>query len=582
MIRTVVIKENFLNRNFFLVENSVLDIILRIRLCWRRRCGRGESSVCDCFASPSEAKQDLKRGKIMSNTRREFITGAAAGAGMLVLPKASPFIRRASAQDRKKIRFASAEPLTGNWDPTSHTILAQVNIEALIFGQLIRCPMRPENREEVVFELATGQKLIDANTIEYALRPGVKFHDGSEFTADDVKATMEFASQADRPGAWYPGPVEVEVVDKHTVRVHTAKSNFPASAFTFLAAFLPMLSAADVKDPAKMRSRPNGTGPLKFVEQKGNDTILTKHTEWAFGSLGFDDFVFSHIPDGTTRVLAVLSGEVDIIERLEPEQYATLSADKRVKVSQTVSTENKYMHFRCNKPPLDNVLLRKAIAYAIDREQVVQVLGSAGTASNCFLAPTKFGYIDIPGYPKFDPAKCQELLAQAGFPKGKGLPEIEYLVSQGFYPKNKEYGEVIAAMLQEQGIPVKLTVMEVAAYIERIFQKEGTVPYANIVDVGWATGSPEPDLVLKTLFQKGLFTGLKDPAIDAVMEKERNETDIAKRRQILQQETLPTIADKLPSLSLFTSVLLHATRADLSGIYFYPNGPMDLSKAHYT
>jgi peptide/nickel transport system substrate-binding protein len=233
--------------------------------------------------------------------------------------------------------------------------------------------------------------------------------------------------------------------------------------------------------------------------------VLAKHNEWAFGSLGFDEFIFSHIPDSTTRVLAVLSGEVDIIERLEPEQYATLAADKRVKVSRSISTENKYMHFRCNKPPLDNVLLRKAIAYGIDRNQVVQVLGAAGEPSNCYLAPTKFGYIDIPGYPQFDPAKCQELLAQAGFSKGKGLPEIEYLVSQGFYPKNKEYGEVIASMLQEQGIPVKLTVMEVAAYLERIFQKEGTVPYANIVDVGWSTGSPEPDLVLKTLFQKGLF-----------------------------------------------------------------------------
>jgi peptide/nickel transport system substrate-binding protein len=523
-----------------------------------------------------------KTGELMGNTRREFITGAAAGTGLLVLPKASPFIRRAAAQSRKKIRFASAEPLTGNWDPTSHTILAQINIEALIFGQLIRCPMRPDNREEIVYELATGQKLIDAHTLEYSLRPGVKFHDGSEFTADDVKATMEYASQADRPASWYPGPVEVEVVDKHTARIHTEKSNFPASLFTFLAAFLPMMSAADVKDAAKLRSRPNGTGPLKFVEQKGNDTFLTKHPDWSFGALSFDDFVFSHIPDGTTRVLAVLSGEVDIIERLEPEQYATLAADKKVKVTQTVSTENKYIHFRCNKPPLDNPLLRKAIAYGIDRDQVVQVLGAAGIASNCYIAPTKFGYVDIPGYPQFDAAKCQALLAQAGFPKGNGLPEIEYMVSQGFYPKTKEYGEVIVGMLQDQGFPMKLTVMEMGAFIERVFQKPGAVPYGNMVDVGWSTGSPEPDLVLKTLFKNGLFSGYKDPAIDAAMDKERDETDIAKRRQVLQQVTLPTIADKFPSFSLFTSVLLHATLADLEGVYFYPNGPMDLSKAHFT
>jgi peptide/nickel transport system substrate-binding protein len=516
----------------------------------------------------------------MGATRRELIKGAAAGAGLLTLPR-NPLIRPAHAQSKKRIRFASAEPLTGNWDPSSHTILAQINIEALIFGQLIRCPMRPDNREEIVYELATGQKLIDTNTLEYSLRPGVKFHDGSEFTAADVKATMEYASQPDRPASWYPGPVEVEVVDKHTARVHTAKGGFPASLFTFLAAFLPMMSAADVKDAARLRSRPNGTGPLKFVEQKGSDTFLKKTADWAFGSLAFDDFVFTHIPDGTTRVLAVQSGEVDIVERLEPEQYVTLSSDKRVQVVQTVSTENKYMHFRCNKPPLDNALLRKAIAYGIDRNQVVQILGAAGTPSNCYIAPTKFGYVDIPGYPQFDAAKCQELLAQAGYPKGNGLPELEYMVAVGFYPKNKEYGEVIVGMLQEQGIPLKLTTMEMGAYLERVFQKEGVVPYANIVDVGWATGSPEPDLVLNTLFRKGLFNGFKDADIDAALDKERNETDIPKRRQILQQVTLPTIAEKLPSFSLFTSVLLHAHRTDLEGIYFYPNGPMDLSKAHY-
>jgi peptide/nickel transport system substrate-binding protein len=239
------------------------------------------------------------------------------------------------------------------------------------------------------------------------------------------------------------------------------------------------------------------------------------------------------------------------------------------------------MHFRCNKPPLDNELLRKAIAYGIDRSQVIQVLGAAGTPSNCYIAPTKFGYVDIPDYPQFDAAKCQELLAKAGYPKGQGLPELEYLVAVGFYPKNKEYGEVIVGMLQEQGIPVKLTAMEMGAYLERAFQKEGVVPYANIVDVGWATGSPEPDLVLNTLFRKGLFNGFKDKDIDAALDKERNETDIAKRREILQTVTLPTIADKLPSFSLFTSVLLHAHRTDLQGVYFFPNGPMDLSKAHY-
>lgn len=517
----------------------------------------------------------------LGTTRRNFLR--AAGATALLTPLSAPYVKRAYGQGRRTIVFASAEPLTGNWDTTSHSILAQWNIEALIFGQLVRCPMRPGKIDEITYELATGQKLISPTTMEYTLREGVKFHNGQEFTARDVKATMEFASQPDRPNGstMYPGPVEVEIVDSHTVRVHTDKSGFPASKLGFHAGAMAMLCADDVADPEVLKGRPNGTGPLKFAEQRGNNTILRKHDDWIFGSLQFDELVFSHIPDATTRVLALLGGEVDVIERLDPEQYETLSSDSRVKLHQTVSTENKYISFRTVKPPFDNQLIRQAVGYAIDREQVLQVLGAAGTASNCFIAPSKFGYVDIPGYPQFNPDRCQALLSEAGYPNGNGLPEIEYLVSQGFYPKSKEYAEVITAMLQEQGFNVKLTVMEVAAWLERVFLKKDSIPEDNMVDTGWSTSTPEPDMVLNPYFSKSIFTGLHDAAIDEALLAEGNEPDINKRREILQTRTLPTIAEKLPALSLFTSVLLHATRANLEGVYFYPSGPMDISQARY-
>lgn len=74
------------------------------------------------------------------------------------------------------------------------------------------------------------------------------------------------------------------------------------------------------------------------------------------------------------------------------------------------------------------------------------------------ISPVKIGYVDVPDDPEYDPEKCQALLAEAGYPGGQGLPELEYITSVGFYPKTREYGELIAAMLQEQGFPVKLTI----------------------------------------------------------------------------------------------------------------------------
>jgi peptide/nickel transport system substrate-binding protein len=518
--------------------------------------------------------------------RRGVLKGLAAGGLATAFP--APFIKRAYGQaSRNAMVFASAEPVTGNWDPTSHTTLAQINLEGFVFGQLFRTPMRPENPDEIVWELATGQKVIDLYTIEYTLRDGVKFHNGADFTAEDVKATFEYASQPTRPAAWYPGPCEVEVVDRLTARVHTEKAGYPAAAFYFLAGFLPILSKGDIADAATLQERPNGTGPFRFVEQRGNSTILAANDGFHGGRPILDEVQFAYMGDATTRVLALLSGEVDVIERLEPEQYDTLAAEPKVALSRTIATENKYLHFRCNKPPFDNPLVRMAACHAIDRELVTEILGVAGQASSNYISPVKFGYVDLPNYPAYDPAKCQELLAQAGYPGGRGLPPLEYLTSQGFYPKTKEYGEVITALLQEQGFPVTLTVMETAAWLERIYQREGQEPYGHMVDVGWSTGSPEPDLVLRAMFHSkagpngGLINGIADPDIDAALDAEQAEPDPVKRRELIQTVATPKLAELVPSLSLFTSVLLHGRNAALDGLYFYPNGPVDATTAQF-
>jgi peptide/nickel transport system substrate-binding protein len=517
--------------------------------------------------------------------RRTVLKGLAAGGAMSALP--APFVKRAFGQSRNTMVFASAEPVTGNWDPTSHTTLAQINLEGFVFGQLFRTPMRPDNPSEIVWELATGQKLIDTHTIEYTLRDGVTFHNGAPFTAEDVKATFEYASQPTRPAAWYPGPCEVEVVDRLTARVHTEIGNYPAAAFYFLAGFLPIMSKDDIADPTMLQERPNGTGPFQFVEQRGNTTVMRAFDGFFKGRPILEEVHFAFVGDATTRVLALLSGEVDVIERLEPEQYDTLSAEDGVALSRTISTENKYLHFRCNKPPFDNPMVRMAACHAIDREIVTEILGVAGEASSNYISPVKFGYVDLPNYPQYDPARCQELLAAAGYPGGQGLPPLEYLTSQGFYPKTKEYGEVITALLQEQGFPVQLTVMETAAWLERIYQREGQEPYGHMVDVGWSTGSPEPDLVLRPMFfsgagpRGGLINGIQNEEIDAALNAEQAEADPEVRREIIQAQTTPKIAELVPSLSLFTSVLLHGRNAALEGLYFYPNGPIDATTAEF-
>ena len=137
-------------------------------------------------------------------------------------------------------------------------------------------------------------------------------------------------------------------------------------------------------------------------------------------------------------------------------------------------------------------------------------------------------------------------------------------------------------MLQEQGFPVKLNVMEVAAWNERLYDRPGGGP-GHMIDSGWSTGSPEPDLVLRTHFHSSSkrITGIVDPDIDAVLDKERNTVDPAERKRVLQEEVMPLLAERVPGFSLFTSVFIHAMRENLDGLYIYPNGMMDASKASF-
>lgn len=521
----------------------------------------------------------------MKLSRRKFLGSSAMATAIAGVPliRGSFFSSPAYAGSDKPITFLSAENLTGNWDPTSHTALSQINLEGLVFGYLTRAPMTPENPDEIVFELAESMTLIDEFTLEFKLRKGVTFHDGEPFTANDVKATFEYASGPDRPAQWYPGQVKVDVIDEHTAHVKTEEFGYPASLFWFLSAFLPIMSAKDVADGTALTERPNGTGAFKFVRQDGNTTVLEANSQFLGGAPKVPGLNFAFSGDATTRMLSLLSGEADIIERLEAEQVETIKAESGFTLHEAVSVENKYLWFRCSKPPFDDARVRRAVSHAIDRDVILEVLGVSGTPSNAWISPVKFGYVDTPNYPKYDPAMCQQLLAEAGFPNAEGLPKLQYLTSVGFYPKTKEYGEIITAMLQEQGFDIEFSAMEVAAWGEALYDRPGGGP-GHMIDCGWATGSPEPDLVLRTHFHSSSkrICGIEDAELDAVLDKERNATDPDERKRIIQEEVMPMLAEKTPSLSLFTSVFIHAMRDELKGLYIYPNGTFDATEATNT
>ncbi|WP_137113391.1 ABC transporter substrate-binding protein [Mesorhizobium sp. GR13] len=512
-------------------------------------------------------------------TRRDIFVGAGALGAVGVLSSAG---FPAQAQGKKTVVLASMGPVTGNWDPTSHTTLGQGNFEKFVFNALTRAPMPDGQPDLLEPALAESWTLIDKNTIEFKLRSGVKFHDGKEFSAEDVKATYDYSSDPKRPAASFcPGKVDVEIVDPLTVRLKTEKYGYPASAWLFISSVLPILSAKDVADPKTLEARPNGTNAFKYVSTNGDQNLIAANDEYFGGRPKIDEVIYAYVPDANTRVLGLLNGQYHIAERLEPEQYASLKDNPKVFTRKGLTTENKYLHFRCNKPPFDDPRIRLAACHSIDRAQIMELMGEAGMASSCYISPVKFGFKDIEGYPDYNPEEAQRLLAEAGFPNGQGLPQLEYITSIGFYPKTKEYGELIAAMLQEQGFNVQLTVLEPAAWEVAIYRKADGQGQGHMCDVGWMTPSPEPDLVLRPNWHSSaaLICGVNDPEIDAVLDKERNAANPEERMKILTEETFPTMAKKVPSFSLFSALTFHGAAKNLEGAVYLPYGAIDLSKA---
>ncbi len=462
--------------------------------------------------------------------------------------------------------FYSAEGLTGQWDPMQHAILGQYRLESLIFNRLFDAKGEESAPDQLEPSLALSAKQIDDRTIEYKLREGVTFQDGSEFTAEDVKATFEYASQTGKVAAGnLPGVISGKVIDKHTVQLSTDKPN---GSLWFSAAYIPIVSKKDI-EAGTLGQKPNGTGPFSLQKQEGETTILDRNESYWGGSPKMKHVHWKYVPDASTRLLALKAGEADIIDRVEPEQAADLEVSSYADVQKTKTPEHKWLMFKGSKAPFkDNQKLRQAIAYALDRELILQLMGNAGVPAKNFVAPAKFGYSDM-DYPyAYNLEKAKQLLAEAGYPNGEGLPELEYITSTGLYPKTKEYGELIVAMLSQVGVKAKLTVLEPAAWVERIFKPDA----GDMLDAGYMTGNPEPDLVIRSLFysKHAIGTFFNDPELDAALDREAGITDKEERKKVLQTETFPLLYEKLPAIPLFNTVMLTGVRKEVKGFKIYP------------
>ena len=263
------------------------------------------------------------------------------------------------------------------------------------------------------------------------------------------------------------------------------------------------------------------------------------------------------------------SGEAHVIERVDIEQVPVLEADPNVTVAEILSEEQRYIVFKTTQDVMQNELVREAIAYAIDRETIANdILQGYGVLADSYLPQVSNLYAPIDNMIEYNPEKAAELLAEAGYPGGEGLPTIKYITSTGLYPKSKEIGEYITSNLTAIGLNIELVVEETAMWEAHLYEEDSCL----MTDTGWMNMYGDGNSYLAVHYTTpGRVNFSSYPEIDEVVAKESAATDPAERQEIINNELFPLLVDTCTNFPLYDSVMVYGHANICDGVEFLPN-----------
>ena len=316
----------------------------------------------------------------------------------------------------------------------------------------------------------------DGKCYTFHLRQGVKFQNGTELTAKDVAFTLDLYSKSEYQGAVVDGFDHYELVDDYTIKVYTTEVYAP-----FLPSMAQMfLASKDYYDEAgedKFAQEPIGCGAYKWVSHEiGNKWTLEAFDEYYGGAPEIKNVTFKVINDVTTMGVGLRNGEIDFAEINDPSYVGELEKDDNVVVEKVSRTMFGFVAMNTEKEPFNNPDFRKAINYAMNREDIVTSVkeGYADVNSN-LVTPGKMGYSDSQTQYNFDPAKAKEYLEKAGIPEGYDLGTM-YVAEQ-----YKSLATIVQSNLADVGLNCNIEILEFNAYLQKLGQGDFTITCLQMV-----------------------------------------------------------------------------------------------------
>jgi peptide/nickel transport system substrate-binding protein len=443
---------------------------------------------------------------------------------------------------------------------------------------------------QVVPELAKGYRWLDELTIEFDLKEGVKFHNGDDFTSEDVVFTFEriLTQEVGAPRRIFVKEVgSVEGVDDHTVRFNL-KSPWPV--------FLQLLVHTQIV-PKEYLSRqgdenfsqnPVGCGPFRFVDGKLDQEIVLERFDDYYGGADvlppvgppfLDRAIFRMMPDPSARVEALQNGTVQIIQNLPPPMVPLLINNPEISIKTVVGSQPKFIELNTSVPPFNDLRVRQALNYAVDVESILSQVGAGYgivlpgplSPANHFVDPTLKPY----GY---DPQKALELLSEAGYTP----TEVSFVIdAHGPYV---EIAEAVAVNLQNLGMDIRVRVGEYAE-LRPVFLNCERQAIAH----DWGDSAFDPVGYIEAKWQtyeegtsagRGNYSCYSNDRVDQLIEAGSSEPD-AQKRQEIYNEAQRIIFQEAPVIFLFVPQEIEAASAKVRNWDPSPDSRINLHDVWY-
>lgn len=530
-------------------------------------------------------------------TRRQFLVrGSAAGAGGLLAAATGLSPALAASRKRKSLVYAQSVVLN-TIDPAGQELVYPGAQEAslVLFDTLLTFDKHLNLQPQLIVSSSVSA---DNQTWTLHLRKGVRFQDGTPFNADAVRAhaLREQTNPTTGYPEWKAEYQSFNVVDDYTVQFVTKQPWGPIKRYWARVDGGIASPTATAKYGQDFGTHPVGTGPYKLESfTPGTSVTLSAFDGYWGGTPKLAGIEFKGVSEDQTRLDLLTSGEVDLIDNVPPDQAESVAKGRGTVLFNVPSLWSFYLELNQNNPIFQDINVRKALNYAVDKKTLTEKLFSGYAKVLSSPAPPGIpGAVSVGSY-AYNPHKAKQLLAKAGWGKGPGdvlhragkTLSFNLMTPQGQFPQDLQVAQTLQANLKAVGCDVKLKTVEAASFFALVKQPPSQAQYDTLF-FGFNPSNGDLGYHLDSLFRSNPSTTqapviwnaswYKNAQVDSLLQEADVTIDQTQRTKVLQQAQR-LIWDDAPVVFLYVPNLLAGARKNVRGAFLWPTIFMSLHDA---